>query len=395
MRELIERIFARNPDDFYEQSYEGWYCVGCEAFKQRRRDRGRQVRAAPDARRWSGWRSGTGSSGCPATGTSCCELHRGATRTSSQPESRRNEILGLLDQGLEDISASRSPLRLGRSLPPAHQRRRDAEARTSGSTRCRTTGPRPASRRPGATLAGAAARHRQGHHPVPLRDLAGDAAGRRSCRCRSGSGRTASCYFGGERFSKSAGVKLDLGEAIDRYGPDAFRYFLLREIPFDSDGNFTWERFEERYTSDLADGLGNLASRSLAMIERTARAWCRAGCRTRRSTRRAPKLAAAYAAAMDALDLRGGAELMGQLVTAANLYIVQTAPWTLAKNGERRQLDAALGALARCLARLAVLSGPFMPGKSRGTLGTAGCARRPRNRWRGKQPRALRSTGGW
>src|SRR5699024_7746562 len=74
--------------------------------------------------------------------------------------------------------------------------------------------------------------------------------------------------LGGERFSKSAGVKLDLDEAIDRFGADAFRYFLLREVPFDADGNFSWERFEERYNADLANALGNLASRTISMIER-------------------------------------------------------------------------------------------------------------------------------
>src|SRR5688572_31323668 len=72
--------------------------------------------------------------------------------------------------------------------------------------------------------------------------------------------------LGGERFSKSAGVKLDLDEAIGRFGPDAFRYFLLREVPFDGDGNFSWERFEDRYTAELANALGNLASRTIAMI---------------------------------------------------------------------------------------------------------------------------------
>ena len=73
---------------------------------------------------------------------------------------------------------------------------------------------------------------------------------------------------GGERFSKSAGVKADLHEAIARYGADAFRYFLLREIPFDGDGSFSWERFDAVYTSELANGLGNLASRTIAMVEK-------------------------------------------------------------------------------------------------------------------------------
>ena len=170
--------------------------------------------------------------------------------------------------------------------------------------------------------------------------------------------------LGGERFSKSAGVKLDLDEAIDRFGPDAFRYYLLREIPWDGDGNFSWERFEERYVSELADGLGNLASRSLAMIIKY-RAGAVPG--TPPDTvldARGAEVVDAYAAAMNELDLRRGAELIGELVTAANLFIVQTAPWALAKKGEDQQLDAALGALARCLGRLAVLASPYMPGKS-------------------------------
>ncbi len=94
------------------------------------------------------------------------------------------------------------------------------------------------------------------------------------------------------------------------------------------------------------------------------RAWCRARLPDTPLDAKGAEVVTAYAAAMDALDLRRGAELMGELVTAANLFIVQTAPWALAKNGDEQHSTLALGALARCLARLAVLSGPFMPGKS-------------------------------
>jgi methionyl-tRNA synthetase len=67
---------------------------------------------------------------------------------------------------------------------------------------------------------------------------------------------------------------------------------------------------------------------------------------------------------MDGFDLRGGAEATWELVARANLYIQQVAPWALAKAGKEAELDAALGALARVLHRLAVLSSPFIPGKA-------------------------------
>ena len=170
-------------------------------------------------------------------------------------------------------------------------------------------------------------------------------------------------YFGGDRLSKSAGVRLDLREAINRHGPDALRYFLLREVGFANDGSFTWERFDERYTSDLADGLGNLASRTLAMIEKYRGGLVPAGASTSLDAAGAEAVAR-YRAAMDTLDLRGGAEAAWELVTAANQYIVQTAPWALAKQARDRELDDALHALAGCLVRLAVMVHPFMPGKA-------------------------------
>jgi methionyl-tRNA synthetase len=168
----------------------------------------------------------------------------------------------------------------------------------------------------------------------------------------------------GTKMSKTAGTAVTLDDAIARYGPDPLRYFLLREVGFEADGNFSWERYDERYTADLADGLGNLASRALQMIVKYRGGVVPDGEPT--SLDEAGTAAVErYAKAMDALDLRAGAEAAWSLVGAANLYVQTTAPWSLAKAGRDAELDAALAAAARALYRLAVLTAPFMPGKAR------------------------------
>jgi methionyl-tRNA synthetase len=167
----------------------------------------------------------------------------------------------------------------------------------------------------------------------------------------------------GARFSKSAGVRLTLREAIDRHGPDALRYFLLAEIPWDGDGNFTLERFDARYVADLADGYGNLVSRVLAMIARyrdgvvppagatdldaAARdAWTR------------------YAGAMDQHLLHEGAAAVVRLVSEANGFIERSAPWALAKAGDANRLDPVLASLAACVAQVTLMLSPFLPTKT-------------------------------
>src|SRR5262249_30349234 len=141
---------------------------------------------------------------------------------------------------------------------------------------------------------------------------------------------------------------------------DALRYFLLREVSWDSDGTFTWERFDERYTADLADAFGNLVSRVLAMIERYRGGQVPEAGKTELDTFAEGALAR-YAEAMDALWMHRGAAAGGELVFEANAYVDGRAPWVQAKAKDDRGLDETLGALARCLARLAVLTAPFMP----------------------------------
>jgi len=174
-------------------------------------------------------------------------------------------------------------------------------------------------------------------------------------------------YLGGARFSKSAGVRLDLGEAVDRFGADAFRYFLLREVPFDGDGNFSWERFEERYNADLANAFGNLASRAISMVERYCGGLVPAGERNEVDAADAENLAAYH----EVMHGEGGYlpnEALRQLwltVARGNEYVDRQAPWKLAKDPARRSdLEATMATLVRQLARQAVYAAPFVPEKA-------------------------------
>jgi methionyl-tRNA synthetase len=357
VQELIERIFARHPDDFYEREYEGLYCVGCEAFKADGEVVEGKCTLHPtrvlETVRERNWFFRLSRYAPFLLG------HITAHPDFISPPSRRNEILGLLQEGLEDISASRSRFTWGVPFPrPLSTGETQItyvwfDALPNYWTATRVEGSRaewPAHLHVigkditrfhtviwPAMLAAA-------ELPLPERVWAHGFV-----------------YLGGERFSKSAGVRLDLDEAINRFGPDAFRFFLLREISWDSDGNFSWERFEERYVSDLADGLGNLASRSLAMLAKYRDGVVPATGTLTVLDERGAVAVTRYQQAMDALDLRGGADAAWELVTAANQFIVQTAPWTLAKTGQDGALDEALAALARCLFRLTLMASPFLP----------------------------------
>jgi methionyl-tRNA synthetase len=168
---------------------------------------------------------------------------------------------------------------------------------------------------------------------------------------------------GGGKLSKSEGVRVELDAAIDRHGSDALRYFLLREIPWNGDGEFSYERFDERYASELADNFGNLASLSISMIERYRDGVVPAGPPTSLDEDIAAALVR-YRAAMDGQLLHQGLTAAFALSSAANQFVDARAPWTQAKDPARAaELDETLAALARCVAGLATLLAPFMPGR--------------------------------
>jgi methionyl-tRNA synthetase len=167
----------------------------------------------------------------------------------------------------------------------------------------------------------------------------------------------------GKKLSKSEGVRVELADAIERHGPDAFRYAILREVPWNGDGDISWERLDVRYTADLADNFGNLISRTLSMIERYRDGIVPAAEPTSLDRDIVAALVG-YRAAMDANLLHQGASAAMDLASAANQFIEQRAPWSLAKDpAASAELDATLASLARTAVALATLLHPFSPGK--------------------------------
>ena len=175
---------------------------------------------------------------------------------------------------------------------------------------------------------------------------------------------------GGEKMSKTKLTGIHPDTLIETFGTDAFRYYFLREIAFGQDGSFSWESLAARYNAELANGFGNLASRVLSLIESQ-----RAGLvpspeggeqdpeRSLRAT--CEKSVAAYDDALERLAFHEGLEAIDQIVRHANQYLVETAPWKLAKEPDtEKRVDAILYTSAEVLRVLAILLSPFTPSAS-------------------------------
>jgi methionyl-tRNA synthetase len=171
-------------------------------------------------------------------------------------------------------------------------------------------------------------------------------------------------------------VWIDLHEAISRHGADALRYFLLREIPFDGDGDFSWDRFDARYHADLANTLGNLTSRVAALVVRHAEG--RVPARSGETAKlgdllraeaeleaRTTRALSSYTAAFDAFLPHDALAAVWDALSAGNEFVTRLAPWTLARReADRPAFDATINASVRLLTRIAVLIAPVLPTKA-------------------------------
>ncbi len=258
---LVERIYEAG--DIYQGEYEGWYCVSCEAFKQEK--------DLIDGR-------------CPLHLTTPqwikeknfffrLSRYEGAIRRHLeshpeflQPEIRRNEILRLLEGGLEDISISRAGQAWGIPLPfdpgSVVYVWFDALINYASAVGLGTDDVRFARWWP-ADL------HLIGKDITRFHTVIWPAM------LMSARLELPRQVFGhgfltvdGQRMSKTLGTAIDPVEAASRLGPDPLRLYLVKEIPFGGDGDFSWQRFDERYNADLANNFGNLVSRVAAMAAR-------------------------------------------------------------------------------------------------------------------------------
>jgi methionyl-tRNA synthetase len=387
--DLSRRIY--DAGDIYDGLYEGWYCVGCEAFKQER--------DLVDGK-------------CPLHLTTPQWIkeknyffrlskyqkpildHFAAHPEFLQPEVRRNEILRLVEGGLEDISVSRAGQSWGIPLPFDSSSVayvwfdaliNYASAVGLGSDRAKFERWWPADLH---IIGKDITRFHTVIWPAMLMS-----AGVALPRVVFGHG---FMTFNGQRMSKTLGTVVDPSEAASRFGPDPLRLYLTKEITFGSDGDFSWERYDERYNVDLANNLGNLVSRVTAMAHR----YCQ-GRLTPSRVGSGPlaglgeQVAADYRRAMDALAPHEAVAAAYKLVDATNEFIASTAPWSLAKDpASADRLAQVLFDSAEAIRLVGVLLTPVMPASSAEILRRVGASaedlRLDRDgRWRAEGERLL------
>jgi methionyl-tRNA synthetase len=392
--EIVRRIF--DAGDIYEGLYEGWYCVGCEAFKQEKDLVDGRCPLHPTVK--PQWISEKNHFFRLSKYQRRLLDHFAAHPEFVQPDIRRNEILRLVESGLEDISVSRAGQAWGIPLPfdPSSVVYVWFDALINYAS---------------AVGLGSDQQMFERWWPADLHVIGKDITRFHTviwpAMLMSAKLPLPREVFGhgfmtlnGQRMSKSLGTAIDPIEAAARLGSDPLRLYLTKEIAFGGDGDFSWERYDERYNADLANNLGNLVSRVSAMAHRYRQGRLGpAGAPSETLARIGDQASGAYRRAMDTLAIHEAAAAAFRLVDATNEFIAETAPWTLARDpANADRVTQALFDTAEAIRLAAVLLSPIMPAASNEILRRVGARNASLNlerdgRWRNEGERVLAQGG--
>jgi methionyl-tRNA synthetase len=364
--EIFRRINEKG--DIYKSTYAGWYCVSCEGFlREEDLVDGKCVAHKMEPK----WIEEENLFFRLSKYAGKVLDHIEANPEFIQPETRRNEIVSFIRGGVSDVSISRSGVDWGIPVPsePSHVFYVWFDALTNYLTSVGFPDDMEMFSK---------------YWPADLHIIGKDitrfhcvmwpamlmSAGIDLPKAIHGHGFVT---FKGERMSKTLGNIVNPLELAEKYGPDALRYYLAREVVFGKDGDFSWEQFIQRYNSELANDLGNLVSRTCNMLKQyfdgriPARADRSPGSDgSMRSV--CEEAGRAYFDAMERYELHNAVGEVFGVVRAANRYIEEQAPWALVKqDGGKAKAAEVLFTVCEVLRNAALLLFPFMPSKARDT----------------------------